>query len=195
MVGIWTFFVIGSDDTLVLTAAPKTYGLQLDAGESLPLPPAHLGFFAGDSDAGTNALRRHLYKHVCPAYGGKPTLPKGSYDHWFGLENLNSVEMKMRLADRAAELGCEVFSHDAAWFAGDFPHGVGNWDTVDPEKSRDGLEPLADYVRSLGMGFGLWFEIERAEPGTTAVVQHLNFFFETRQFGHDPWERKQYHLF
>ncbi|MEE3370418.1 MAG: glycoside hydrolase family 36 protein [Planctomycetota bacterium] len=190
----WTFFVLASDDTLVLTAAPKTYGLQLDAGESLPLPPAHLGFFAGDFDAGTNALRRHIYKHVCPAYGGKPTLPKVSYDHWFGLENLNSVEMMMRQADRAAELGCEVFSHDAAWFAGDFPHGVGNWDTVDPEKFPDGLAPLADYVRSLGMEFGLWFEIERAEPGTTAVVQHPEFFFETRQFGHGPWERKQYHL-
>ena len=190
----WTIMVLAQNDTLVITAAPNTHGLVLEAGESLSLPPAHMGFFTGDFDAGTNALRRHIYKHVCPDYAGKPTLPKVSYDHWFGLENLNSIEMMKRQADRAAELGCEVFSHDAAWFAGDFPHGVGNWDVVDADKFPDGLEPLADYVRSLGMEFGLWFEIERAEPGTSAVEQHPEFFFETYQFSHGPWERKQYHL-
>ena len=190
----WMISVLASNETLIVTAAPKTHELVLDAGESLPLPPAYLGFFAGDFDAGTNALRRHIYKHVCPAYQSKPTLPKVSYDHWFGLENLNSIDMMKRQADRAAELGCEVFVHDAAWFAGGFPHGVGNWDIVDEEKFPEGLEPLADYVRSLGMEFGLFFEIERAEPGTSAVEQHPEFFFGTHQYGGGSWQRKQYHL-
>ena len=82
----WTFFVLARDETLVLTAAPKTHGLVLEAGESLPLPPPYPGFFRGDFDACTNALRRHIHKHVCPDYDGKPTLPVINYDHWFGPE-------------------------------------------------------------------------------------------------------------
>lgn len=191
----WTITLTAREKTLVLTAAPSTYGLVLEAGESLQLPPAHLGFFSGDFDAGTNALRRYLYKHVCPEYQGKPTLPKVSYDHWFGLENLNDIEFMKKQANRAAELGCETFVHDAAWFAGGFPHGVGNWDIVDSEKFPDGLEPLADHVRRLGMDFGLWFEIERAAPDTSAVKQHPEFFYEIHQYSFwGPWQRKQYHI-
>ncbi len=191
----WSITVTARNDTLVLSAAPRTHALVLAPGESLQLPPAHLGFFAGDFDDGTNALRRHIYKHVCPRYQSKPTLPQVSYDHWFGLQNLNSIDLMKEQAVRAAELGCELFVHDAAWFAGGFPNGVGNWDVVDHEKFPDGLEPLADYVRSLGMAFGLWFEIERAAPGTSAVEKHPEFFFETHQFTDwGPWERQQYHL-
>jgi alpha-galactosidase len=191
----WTISAAAKDGALVLSSAPETYGLVLEAGESLTLPPAHLGFFTGGFDAGTNALRRYIYSHVCPEYQGKPTLPKVSYDHWFGLENRNTMDLMKRQADRAAELGCETFVHDASWFAGNFPLGVGNWDTIDTEKFPDGLEPLADYVRSLGMDFGLWFEIERAMQGTSALEQHPEFFFETHQFSHwGPMERKQYHI-
>jgi alpha-galactosidase len=43
---------------------------------------------------------------------------------------------------------------------------------VNTERFPNGLEPLADYVRSLGMGFGLWFEPERVTPGTWLYDKH-----------------------
>ena len=168
----------------------KMNGLTLAAGERLALPDVHLGFFTGGPDAGTNALRRYLYEQVCPTYQGRPTLPRISYDHWFGIDNGLNLGLMKQQADRAAELGVEVFVVDAAWFPGGFPDGVGNWNGVDRSKFPDGLEPLADYVRSLGMDFGLWFEVERAVEGTDMVREHPEWFVSTPCWTSKP----SYHL-
>lgn len=175
--GGWYIRWTGVDEgRSALSAGVKVNGLQLAPGESLDLPPVHLGFFRGGPAAGTNALRRYLYTSVCAQYQGQPVIPRVSYDHWFGIDNRLSADLLARQARRAAELGVETFVVDAAWFAGDFPEGVGNWDSVDTRKFPDGLEPFAAYVRSLGMEFGLWFEPERAVEGTSWVRQHPEWF-------------------
>jgi alpha-galactosidase len=195
--GEWVIQMQAVGDDRVRAAASFKSPLRLEPGESFDLPPVHLGFFDGGFDEGTNALRRHIYEQVCPPYQGKPTLPRISYDHWFGIHNRNTIDFMKTQADRAAEMGVEVFVHDAAWFTGGFPDGVGNWDQVDAAKFPNGLEELADYVRSKGMDFGLWFEIERAAPGTKAVREHAEFFVEAPQpftppFGGCPG--RQFHL-
>jgi alpha-galactosidase len=171
--------------------------LELEAGEEVELPIAHLGFFAGGFDEGTNAIRRHIYEQVCPSYMGKPTLSKVSYDSWFGIMNGNNIEVMKKQADRAAELGVEVFVHDAAWFAGGFPNGIGNWDEVDRDKFPNGLEELADYVRGKGMDFGLWLELERAVPDSNIVRQRPELFEACDQWSSLPFggaTGRQYHL-
>lgn len=173
-----------------LSAGVKVRSLVLDPGEQIQLPDVHIGFFRGGAEAGTNALRRHLYERVCPPYQGKPTLPRVSYDHWFGIGNSLNLDRMKEQAARAAQLGVEVFVVDAAWFPGNFPDGVGNWDQVDRTKFPDGLAPLADHVRRLGMDFGLWFEIERAVEGTAMVREHPEWFVSV-----PSWTPKQsYHL-
>lgn len=173
-----------------LSVGVEVRGLALEPGEGLQLPDVHIGFFRGGAEAGTNALRRHLYERVCPAYRGKPTLPRVSYDHWFGIGNSLNMDRMKEQAARAAQLGVEVFVVDAAWFPGNFPDGVGNWDRVDQAKFPDGLEPLADHVRGLGMDFGLWFEVERAVEGTAMVREHPEWFIAV-----PSWTPKQsYHL-
>ena len=157
-----------------LVGGVKVNGLRLEPGEVLELPPVHLGFFTGGLWAGTNALRRYLYEQVCPRYEGRPVVPRVSYNHWGGIYNDYDIDLMRREAQRAAALGVEIFVLDAAWFQGDFPDGVGNWDDADVNRRKfpEGLEPLADFVRHLGMGFGLWFEPERAVEGTTVLRQH-----------------------
>lgn len=155
-----------------LEVGVKVKGLRLEPGESLELPTVHLGFYTGGPSAGTNALRRYLYESVCAKYQGKLMIPRVSYDHWFGIENRLNYELMCKEAERAAELGVETFVVDASWFPGDFPYGVGNWDKVDAAKFPEGLEPLAEYIRELGMDFGLWFEVERAVEGTSIVRDH-----------------------
>lgn len=158
-----------------LVAGVPVHSMTLDAGEELALPRAHIGFFTGGADAGTNAVRRYLYEQICPCYAGERVVPRVSYDHWFGIGNdLNDTVLR-RQADRAAELGVEMFVIDAGWF-GDFPDGVGNWDRVDAGKFPDGLEPIGDYVRSKGMQLGLWFEPERAGPDSTLFRRHPGWF-------------------
>ena len=136
--------------------------------------------------AATNSLRRYLYQQVCPELEGRAVLPPASYDHYYGIESAIDYELLSREADGAAELGLEIFVLDAGWFKGSFPNGAGNWDEVDTTKLPDGLEPLADYVRELGMGFGLWFEPERAVEGTNIIRDHPEWFVPVDQPYYEP---------
>ena len=169
-----------------LAAGMKVNGLCLEPGETLDLPPVHLGFFTGGPAAATNSLRRYLYQQVCPELEGRAVLPPASYDHYYGIESAIDYELLSREADRAAELGLEIFVVDAGWFKGGFPNGAGNWDEVDATKLPNGLEPLADYVRELGMGFGLWFEPERAVEGTNIIRDHPEWFVPVEQPYYEP---------
>ncbi|MCX6970710.1 MAG: alpha-galactosidase [Verrucomicrobia bacterium] len=150
--------------------------LTLDPEETLDFPVVHLGGFHGGFAGGTNSLRRYIYQHLQPEYLGERPYPRVTYDHWFGLGNEVNDEVMRRQVDRAAEMGVEIFCHDAGWF-GDFEQDVGNWNEAIPIKYPDGLEPLADYVRSKGMQFGLWFECERAMEGSQALREHPEFFW------------------
>jgi alpha-galactosidase len=195
--GEWILKMSAVGDDKVRLACGFKSSLTIAPGQTFDLPPVHLGFFEGGFDEGTNALRRHIYEQVCPPYQGKPTLPRVSYDHWFGIENRNTIDFMKTQVDRAAEMGIEVFVHDASWFEGGFPNGVGNWGLVDRGKFPNGLEELAGYVRSKGMDFGLWFEIERAAPETSAVRHHPEFFVEAPQWHAQPFggcTGRQFHL-
>lgn len=152
--------------------------MRLEPGEELTFPAVHVGAFKGGSIAGTNALRRYLYLRLHPDYMGERPYPRVSYDHWFGLFNSVDETSLRRQVDRAAEIGVEVWTMDAGWF-GDFPQSVGNWNAAAPDKFPNGLEPLAEYVRSKGMGMGLWFECEQAFPNTWAVKEYPELFWES----------------
>jgi alpha-galactosidase len=188
--GEWFLTLRHVNNNPFLRGQLKMSGVALAAGEGLALPAAHVGFFAGGLEAGANALRRYLRDCICPTLSGKPVIPPVSYDHWFGIENDFDERLLRRQLERAAELGAEYWVHDAGWFEGGFPAGVGNWHRADPAKYPRGLRPLADAVRAAGMRFGLWFEVERAQPGTWASETHRQLFL-----GPEPtWAGRSLHL-
>ncbi len=49
--------------------------------------------------------------------------------------------------------------------------GLGDW-TPNPEKFPNGLKPLIDKVRGLGMEFGLWVEPEMTNPDSGLYRAH-----------------------
>jgi alpha-galactosidase len=77
------------------------------------------------------------------------------------------------LAERAAEVGVERFVLDDGWFRGrdDDTTSLGDW-YVDDRKFPEGLRPLAEYVNSLGMEFGLWVEPEMVNPDSDLLRAH-----------------------
>jgi alpha-galactosidase len=109
------------------------------------------------------------------------------YTTWFHVGVELDEKMARALVDAAAGIGQEIFEVDAGWYQGTpySPHGdmrntwpaishsLGNWE-LGEERSRfpSGLEVLADYVRSKGMKFGLWFEPERAGPDSFLAKEH-----------------------
>ncbi|MFM5923300.1 MAG: alpha-galactosidase [Novosphingobium sp.] len=77
------------------------------------------------------------------------------------------------LAEAAAAIGIERFVLDDGWFKGrsDDRAGLGDW-TCDPGKYPEGLKPLAEKVRGLGMEFGLWVEPEMVNPDSDLYRAH-----------------------
>ncbi|GAA3809777.1 alpha-galactosidase [Sphaerisporangium flaviroseum] len=83
------------------------------------------------------------------------------------------------LAERGAEIGAERFVLDDGWFLGrrDDTGSLGDW-TVDPTLWPEGLTPLADRVRALGMDFGLWFEPEMINLDSELARRHSEWIFD-----------------
>lgn len=77
------------------------------------------------------------------------------------------------LATQAAEVGIERFVLDDGWFHNrrNDTAGLGDW-WVDTTVWPDGLGPLVQHVRSVGMEFGLWFEPEMVNPDSNLFRAH-----------------------
>jgi alpha-galactosidase len=154
-----------------ITIGMPGMNLALPPRERIFSPSILLGLYQGDSDVGSNALRRILYDHYVAALGDEKPLPPVSWNHWFTFDNNINEEMLKRQIDAAAGLGLEYFCIDAGWFEGGFPSGVGNW-TLDRGKFPNGLTPIGKYAAKKGMKLGLWFEPARADPGTRLAREH-----------------------
>jgi hypothetical protein len=150
----------------------------LAPGEELRLPAVHMVFFEGEDWAADNALRAYTREHLSARLHGAVPVPPVSYDHWFGIHEGFDVQDLKRQAECAVELGCEYFCLDASWYAcrTQWQDGIGNWFTPDPAKFPNGVEELSEHVRALGMGFGIWHQIQRAAAGTDMIQRYPSLF-------------------
>ncbi|WEV46781.1 alpha-galactosidase [Bifidobacterium sp. ESL0690] len=84
-----------------------------------------------------------------------------------------------KLAKIAADVGVERYVLDDGWFhlRRDDHAGLGDW-WVDPDTWPNGLKPLSDYVRGLGMQFGLWIELEMINPDSDLYRKHPDWIMQ-----------------
>jgi alpha-galactosidase len=96
------------------------------------------------------------------------------------------------LADAAAEVGVERFVLDDGWFKGrrNDHAGLGDWQ-VDPTVWPDGLHPLIEHVRGLGMEFGLWVEPEMVNLDSDIVRAHPEWVLKGRSTLPGSWRHQQ----
>lgn len=173
-------------------AHPGWVMFDLKPGESIYLPRVNIGFFDGDGVSGSNALRRHIKRHILkPVKDGSP-LPPVFYNHYFGWGNEFTEKDLKREADIYSELGIEYFVVDAGWFAGNFRKGIGNWDIVDSKKFPEGMESFSRYVEKKGMKFGAWIEIEFAEKDSEWVKKHPDWFYNAGGFQNPGYYSKEF---
>ena len=151
---------------------PSNFLLELRPGEKLETPEAVLCH----SDEGFGGMSRRMHQfvhdHIIPEYWrGRPR--PVLYNSWEGCMFHFNQRRLLDLADRAKELGCELFVLDDGWF-GQRNHdraGLGDY-TVNRKKLPDGMEGLADKIRAKGMDFGLWFEPESVNPDSELYRTH-----------------------
>lgn len=142
------------------------YATPLSAGQRWTSPTAFLGVYTGDMDAAAHVQHTYMRGAVLPP---RPhDFPWVQYNTWFShLVDIDEGILRQEAA-LAAQLGCEVFVIDAGWWepsrrsADNFTTGLGRWQPS-AEKFPSGLPAFADFVRSLGMRFGIWVEPERVD--------------------------------
>ena len=77
------------------------------------------------------------------------------------------------IAERAKDLGIDMFVLDDGWFRNrnDDNAGLGDW-TPDSRKLPDGLDGLADKITDMGLKFGLWIEPEMVSEDSDLYRAH-----------------------
>ena len=132
--------------------------------------------YAARSDTGLNGLSDRLHPFVRDQIlGGRlKSRPRPiHFNTWEAVYFRHDLDELKALADSAKAVGAERFVLDDGWFRGrnDDTSSLGDW-TPDPVKYPNGLAPLIDHVRSLGLEFGLWVEPEMANADSDLIRAH-----------------------
>jgi len=182
--GQWATELIRDDGTsLKVRAGMELTHLKLHQGEKIRTPRILLLFWCGDDRMrGHNLLRRFILAHHTLQKDGKPIIGPLAASGGaacaaplpgFAEFNKATEHNQIALAERYRQVGLdnEYWWIDAGWFEGHWPNGVGNWF---PRKDGfpNGLKPVSDAVKKMGMGFLLWFEPERVHQGTWLDTEH-----------------------
>ena len=180
--GSWRFTVeVNQLDFVRVTGGfnPFDFRYKLNPGEHLETPV----FYGGYSDHGLGGASRVLHRfeiaNVLP-HAPNPKPRPVIYNSWEATEFKVDAPGQVALAEKAASIGVNRFVMDDGWFGQrKTDHaGLGDW-YVNPEKFPNGLKPLIDKVRGLGMDFGLWVEPEMVNPDSDLYRKHpdwvLNF--------------------
>ncbi|MDN3241622.1 alpha-galactosidase [Glycomyces tritici] len=156
--------------------------IRLGGGETLETPIAAGLHTAGGFAAAASAWHDYALAHVLPHPDEvRPVL----YNSWEATEFDFTAEDQMRLADRAAAMGCELFVMDDGWFGARVNDraGLGDW-TPNPDRFPDGLGPLIKHVHGCGMRFGIWVEPEMVNPDSDLYRAHPDWVY------HQPNRRR-----
>jgi alpha-galactosidase len=149
--------------------------VALSAGETYTTP--WVMFAAADDGLDGLAARWHDWQRSLPSHPGRqPVL----LNVWEAVYFEHDLDRLREIADRAARVGVELFVLDDGWFRHrrDDTAGLGDWE-VDEQVWPDGLGPLVDHVRGLGMQFGLWFEPEMVNPDSDLHRAHPGWVLST----------------
>jgi alpha-galactosidase len=149
----------------------------LQGGESFTTPE----FVAGFAQDGLNGARRRLHHYTREQVLPKPQALQPRpvlYNSWEATFFDVTEEGQRKLAERAARLGVELFVVDDGWFPARVNDhaGLGDW-RPDPAKFPRGLKPLSEYVKSLGMQFGLWVEPEMVNADSDLYRAHPGWIY------------------
>ena len=149
--------------------------ITLEPGESFG-PPAMLGVLAADGPGVMHRWHRYQRDVLARSTGleHRPIV----YNSWYATGFDVRLDHQAALAQRAADLGVEVFVVDDGWFVGrdDDRGGLGDW-RPDPHEFPAGLGPLVDTVVERGMRFGIWVEPEAVSPGSELYRDHPDWVY------------------
>jgi alpha-galactosidase len=135
------------------------------------------GSYGVGLDAVAHRFHRHLRGRAEPVSAQRPV----TLNVWEAVYFRHDLEQLLDLAERAAAVGVERYVLDDGWFGGrrNDRVGLGDW-VVSDDVWPDGLHPLIDGVRKLGLQFGLWFEPEMINADSDLARAHPEWIMTAR---------------
>ena len=166
------------------------FSYTLKKGETIGTPVMTFGYSSGGYGEMSRKLHAFEVDHIFP----KHKLGRVLYNSWEATEFDVHVESQKELAKKAAQIGVELFVIDDGWFGERHNDraGLGDW-YVNKEKFPNGLSELIDYVKQLGMDFGIWVEPEAVNPDSDLYRAHPDWIYRFKN--QEPVQvRNQYTL-
>lgn len=171
--GCWDVNVSRDSRNIKLMVGLPTFDFVMRDGETIELPAAAFGPYSGSIEDGYNHIRKMISRYYLPKVSGRKPEPFVYFQGYFGHPTYQDEKTMYREADMAALAGCEAFVLDGGWNNlpdnTDWWNAVGSWDR--PGRFISGVRKFADYVKSKGMRFGIWFE-PRAADGSTLYIKY-----------------------
>ncbi|NAZ82199.1 alpha-galactosidase [Kineococcus sp. R8] len=150
--------------------------VRLGPGESYATPWVYAAYAADGLDGVAARFHAHLRARQVHPTSPRPVI----MNTWEAVYFDHDLDRLVELARAGAEVGVERYVLDDGWFrhrrADDA--GLGDW-YVDEDVWPQGLTPLVDAVRGLGMEFGLWVEPEMVNPDSDLVRAHPDWVLAT----------------
>ncbi len=149
--------------------------LVLDPGASYESPWLYGSYGTGLDEV---ARRFHSYLRSRPQHPS--SVRPVTINVWEAVYFDHTLQPLLDLAEKAASVGVERYVLDDGWFGArrnDYA-GLGDW-VVSREVWPDGLHPLVNRVKELGMQFGLWFEPEMVNEDSDVARAHPEWIMST----------------
>lgn len=158
---------------------PFHFSWQLAPGESFQTPEALLAYSATGLNVLSQSFHRLYSKHL--VRGEWRDRPRPVLVNNWEATYFNFTEEKLlAIADRAKEIGAELFVLDDGWFGKRTfeTAGLGDW-WPNPAQLPHGIAGLSQQIHARGLKFGLWFEPEMANLDSDLYRNHPDFLLKT----------------
>lgn len=156
----------------------------LSPGESYTSP-----WLYGSYGVGLDEVARRFHRYLRSRPQHPSSVRPVTINVWEAVYFDHSLEPLLELAEKAAAVGVERYVLDDGWFGArrDDHAGLGDW-VVSRDVWPNGLHPLVNRVKELGMQFGLWFEPEMVNEDSDVARAHPEWIMATR--GRTPVETR-----
>ena len=142
-------------------------------GESFETPQVFTMVYNNHKDPDeilNTAVADYVRKHLGIRLTELSQKPTFVYNTWVPFRKNINEKLVMELAKSAADAGMKEFIIDDGWNS-----NYGDWE-IDKQKFPNGLKPIFDYIKSLGMKPGLWVSVGSAAPDSKVYQAHPEWF-------------------
>ena len=179
--GQWVCNFKRTEDAFIISAGMQFADFYIKPGEELNLPSVCI--FEGEDGEDVSSLRRKFRRLLMTEMSPFPKNVKKApiamclinrYVFMNPTPFYMSYEGQKKVVEACQRIGnIDTLWHDACWFKGGFPSGVGNY--TYHEGFKDGMKKVSDYAHKAGMKFMMWFEPCRVHKDSDVHREHPEY--------------------